>query len=376
MTILSDDEISRYSRHIILTEFGVKGQEALKKSSVLLVGAGGLGSPMALYLAAAGVGRIGIVDFDVVDDSNLQRQIIHGVSTLGQKKLDSAFKRLRDLNPHIELIGHDLHLNSTNARDLFKDYDVIADGTDNFPTRYLINDACVLLNKPNVYASIFRFEGQITIFNYNNGPCYRCLYSEPPPPGLVPSCAQGGVLGVLPGVVGSLQANEVIKVLTGVGRNLSGRLLMYDALAMRFKELSVRKDPNCQICSSKPSIRSLIDYDQFCGVINPSDAVVIEEISADEFNRTITQDNSVVVLDVREDGVNPISASVYNHIPFSRLADHMDSLDRNGRYVVVCQNGFQSEKAARLMLKHQFKHVTLVTGGLNALTDVANKAFK
>ncbi|MEM6731686.1 MAG: ubiquitin-like small modifier protein 1, partial [Myxococcota bacterium] len=263
---LSPDEIARYSRHLILPEFGMEGQKKLKNSSVLLVGTGGLGSPAAMYLAAAGVGRIGLVDYDVVDSSNLQRQIVHGESTVGQKKVDSAEQRLKDLNPHIVITKHDTLISSENALDIIKDYDVVADGTDNFPTRYLINDACVMLGKPNVYASIFRFEGQLTVFNYEDGPCYRCLYPEPPPPGLVPSCAEGGVIGVLPGIMGTLQANEVIKVLTGIGETMKGRLLTFDALTMKFRELKLRHDHECVVCGDEPSVTELIDYVQFCGV--------------------------------------------------------------------------------------------------------------
>ena len=262
---LSQEEVYRYNRHLILPEFGIKGQQKLKKSSVLVVGAGGLGSPVLLYLVAAGVGRIGIVDFDVVDSSNLQRQILHGTSTVGKSKLDSAFQKLRDLNPEVKFDLINDRLTAENALEIFKNYDVVADGTDNFPTRYLVNDACVLTNKPNVYASIFRFDGQISVFNYQDGPCYRCIYSEPPPPGLVPSCAEGGVLGVLPGVVGSIQANETIKVLTGIGTPAKGRLLMYDAFNLKFKELKLRKDINCKVCSDNPEVTELIDYEFFCG---------------------------------------------------------------------------------------------------------------
>lgn len=263
---LSNDELQRYARHIILPEVGREGQEKLKASSVLCVGAGGLGSPMAMYLAAAGVGRIGIVDFDVVDSSNLQRQIIHGTASVGKRKVESAKARLLDLNPHVKVEIHEVALSSENALDIVKQYDVVADGTDNFPTRYLVNDACVLAGKPNIYASIFRFDGQATVFAYEDGPCYRCLYPEPPPPGMVPSCAEGGVIGVLPGVVGCIQALETIKVLLKIGEPLKGRLLVFDALSMKWRELKIRKDPKCPICGPNRTIHKLIDYYQFCGV--------------------------------------------------------------------------------------------------------------
>lgn len=277
---LSNEELQRYARHIILPEFGREGQEKLKRSSVLCVGAGGLGSPLALYLAAAGVGRIGIVDFDVVDRSNLQRQIIHGTSTVGERKVISARNRIKDLNPHVEVEIHEVALSSQNAREIVRNYDVVADGTDNFPTRYLVNDACVLEGKVNAYASIFRFDGQCTVFGMKDGPCYRCLYPDPPPPGMVPSCAEGGVLGVLPGIVGCLQALETLKVLSGIGETLKGRLLVFDALGMKFRELKVRKDPECPICGPKRSIHQLIDYHQFCGVPTDEEARKAKEAEA------------------------------------------------------------------------------------------------
>lgn len=267
-TTLSSDELKRYARHLILPEFGKAGQEKLKASKVLCVGAGGLGSPMAMYLAAAGVGTIGIVDFDVVDVSNLQRQIIHGQGTIGERKVVSAANRLKDLNPHVHVRIHETALSSANAREIISEYDVVADGTDNFPTRYLVNDACVLEGKVNVYASIFRFDGQATVFGLKDGPCYRCLYPDPPPPGMVPSCAEGGVLGVLPGIMGTLQALEVIKVLTGIGEPLKGRLQVFDALTFKFRELKIRKDPKCPICGEHRTIHELIDYNQFCGIPN------------------------------------------------------------------------------------------------------------
>src|SRR5881227_595878 len=263
---LSKDEILRYSRHLIIPEVGMEGQQKLKAAKVLLIGAGGLGAPLGLYLTAAGIGRIGLVDFDVVDFTNLQRQVIHGTSDVGRKKLDSAADRMHEINPFVQIDKHEVALSSENALDILKDYDIVADGTDNFPTRYLVNDACVLLGKPNVYGSIFRFEGQVTVFAYEGGPCYRCLYPEPPPPGLVPSCAEGGVLGILPGTIGLMQATEAVKLILGIGEPLVGRLILYDALAMKFRELKLRRNPECPVCGDHPTITKLIDYQEFCGI--------------------------------------------------------------------------------------------------------------
>src|SRR3984885_9436971 len=263
---LSQEEILRYSRHLIMPEVGIEGQLKLKNASVLLVGTGGLGAPAALYLAAAGIGRIGLVDFDVVDYTNLQRQVIHGTKDVGKPKIDSAIETMQDINPFVKLDRHEVALSSENALDILKDYDYIVDGTDNFPTRYLVNDACVLLKKPNIYGSIFRFEGQATVFAYPGGPCYRCLYPEPPPPGLVPSCAEGGVLGILPGIIGLVQATETVKLILGIGDTLVGRLMLYDALGMKFREMKLRRDPDCPVCGDHPTVKALIDYVQFCGV--------------------------------------------------------------------------------------------------------------
>src|ERR1700680_3104826 len=279
-TALSNDEILRYSRHLIIPEVGMEGQQKLKAAKVLLVGAGGLGAPLGLYLAAAGMGRIGIVDFDVVDFTNLQRQVIHTTKDVGRKKLDSAAEKMQGINPHLKVVKHEVALSSENALDILKDYDLVVDGTDNFPTRYLGNDACVLLGKPNVYGSIFRFEGQATVFAYQGGPCCRCLYPEPPPPGLVPSCAEGGVLGILPGTIGLIQATETVKLILGIGEPLVGRLLLYDALAMRFRELKLRRNTECPVCGDHPSIHELIDYHQFCGVPNPSEVAPVAEQQA------------------------------------------------------------------------------------------------
>src|SRR5579871_2648646 len=298
---LSKEEILRYSRHLIMPEVGMEGQLKLKSAKVALIGTGGLGAPLGMYLAAAGIGRIGLVDFDVVDFTNLQRQVIHGTKDVGKKKLDSAAETMLDINPYVEIDRHEVALTSENALDILKDYDIVVDGTDNFPTRYLVNDACVLLKKPNVYGSIFRFEGQATVFAYEGGPCYRCLYPEPPPPGLVPSCAEGGVLGILPGIVGSIQAMETIKLILGIGESLVGRLLLYDALAMRFREVRLRKNPDCPVCGAHPTVTKLIDYHQFCGVPQQQEAQVFEgDIDPVEVKAKIDRGDSFVLIDVRE----------------------------------------------------------------------------
>src|SRR6201997_1918192 len=300
---LTTDDLSRYSRHLILPEVGMEGQRKLKAASVLCVGTGGLGSPLALYLAAAGIGTLGLVDFDVVDASNLQRQIIHSTKDIGRKKLDSAAEKLTALNPAINIVKHETMLSSANALNILKDYDIVADGTDNFPTRYLVNDACVLLGKPNVYGSIFRFEGQARVFATEEGPCYRCLYPEPPPPGLVPSCAEGGVLGILPGLVGVMQATEVIKLILGVGEPLIGRLLLVDALNMRFRELKLRKNPECPVCGDNPTVTELIDYNQFCGIrgeqVDAPVSAKIPEIQVEDLKRRRDAGDDIYVLDVR-----------------------------------------------------------------------------
>src|SRR5450830_1041520 len=308
---LTREEFQRYSRHLIMPEVGLDGQKKLKAARVLCVGAGGLGSPLALYLAAAGVGTLGLVDFDVVDVSNLQRQILYGTKDVGRPKLESAAERLKDVNPNVKVVPHEVRLSSDNALNLFRDYDVIADGTDNFPTRYLVNDACVLLGKPNAYGSIFRFEGQASVFGAKNGPCYRCLYPEPPPPGLVPSCAEGGVLGVLPGIIGTIQAMETIKLILGIGEPLVGRFLIFDALRMKFRELKLQKDPDCPVCGTHPTVTTLIDYDQFCGVqpavpepletTTPTTAQASPlEISAVDLKARIDRGDDLLVVDVRE----------------------------------------------------------------------------
>ncbi len=367
-TQLSHEEIRRYSRHLIMPEVGMDGQRKLKEASVLCVGAGGLGSPLLLYLAAAGVGHIGLVEFDVVDESNLQRQIIHGTSTLGKSKMESAKRRLLDLNPLIEITGYEEPLTSANAMGIIPYYDVVADGTDNFQTRYLTNDACVMLGKPNVYGSIFRFEGQASVFYAKEGPCYRCLFPEPPPPGLVPSCAEGGVLGVLPGVIGTIQATEAVKLIIGQGEPLIGRLLLYDALEMSFTTLKLRKNPDCVICSDHPTITQLIDYDQFCGVV-PHDVEAERglEITVKDLKRRLDEDGKdLVVLDVRESHEWEIS-----HLDFARLIpkgdlpDHLSELDQTKEYVLHCKSGVRSLEAARLMKSAGFR-VKSLRGGINA----------
>src|SRR5215204_2062304 len=354
---LSNDEVQRYSRHLIMPEVGVDGQEKLKKGSVLCIGAGGLGSPAALYLAAAGVGTIGIVDFDVVDFSNLQRQVIHGTSDVGRSKLASAKDRLLELNPHIRIETYETALSSKNALELFKPYDVILDGTDNFPTRYLTNDACVLLGKPNAYGSIFRFEGQASVFATKDGPCYRCLYPEPPPPGLVPSCAEGGVFGVLPGIIGVIQATETIKLILGAGEPLIGRFLIYDALRMRFRELKLRKDADCPVCGTHPTVTKLIDYEQFCGVAPHQVAAAaapvtsMDALSSLELKAELDRGDEVVIIDVREPQefqINRLPGSIL--IPLGDLAKRYVELDPNANIVTQCKSGMRSAKAQEFLL--------------------------
>jgi adenylyltransferase/sulfurtransferase len=377
---LSNEEVQRYSRHLIMPEVGVDGQRRLKAASVLCIGAGGLGSPAALYLAAAGVGRIGLVDFDVVDFSNLQRQIIHGTPDVGKAKLESARARLEALNPEIAIETHEARLSSANALDLFAGYDVILDGTDNFPTRYLVNDACVLLRKPNAYGSIFRFEGQASVFAVEGGPCYRCLYPEPPPPGLVPSCAEGGVLGVLPGIVGTIQATEAIKLILGVGSPLVGRLLLYDALDMRFRELKLRRDPACPVCGDRPTVDRLIDYEQFCGVApsasRGASADVLppeREISVVELKAARDRRDPVFVLDVREPQefqICRIAGSTL--IPLGELPARLAELPQGPdapEIVVHCKSGVRSAKAVRLLAGRGFDRVRNLKGGILAWID-------
>jgi adenylyltransferase/sulfurtransferase len=367
---LSQEEIKRYSRHLIMPEVGMDGQRRLKASSVLCIGAGGLGSPAAMYLAAAGVGRIGIVDFDVVDFSNLQRQLLHGTPDVGRSKLESAKSRLLALNPNIQIDTYETALSSENALELFAPYDVILDGTDNFPTRYLVNDACVLSGKPNAYGSIFRFEGQASVFAIKNGPCYRCLYPEPPPPGLVPSCAEGGVLGVLPGIVGVIQATEAIKLMLGIGEPLIGRFLIYDALKMRFRELKLRKDPECPVCGTTPTVTKLIDYEQFCG-IRPEPQVQTEvpvnewEITPVELKQRLDAGDDLFILDVREPNeyqINRIQGSTL--IPLGEIPRRHQELDRDREIVVHCKMGGRSAKAVDYLRTVGFAKVKNLRGGI------------
>jgi len=369
---LNAEEIKRYSRHLIMPEVGVDGQKKLKAGSVLCIGAGGLGSPAAMYLAAAGVGRIGIVDFDVVDFSNLQRQLLHGTSDVGRSKLESAKDRLRDLNPHIEIDTYETTVSSENALDLFKPYDVILDGTDNFPTRYLVNDACVLTGKPNAYGSIFRFEGQASVFATKEGPCYRCLYPEPPPPGLVPSCAEGGVLGVLPGIIGVIQATEAIKLILGIGEPLIGRFLIYDALKMRFRELKLRKDPDCPVCGTHPTVTKLIDYEQFCGIRpepaaaqQPGAAVNEWETTSVDLKKRVDAGDDVFILDVREPNeyqICRIPGSVL--IPLGELPRRYAELPTDKDIVAHCKMGGRSAKATEFLQSVGFKRVKNLKGGI------------
>jgi sulfur-carrier protein adenylyltransferase/sulfurtransferase len=361
---LSRAEVYRYSRHLILPEVGVEGQQRLKESNVLLVGAGGLGSPTALYLAAAGVGHLGIVDFDVVDESNLQRQVLHGTKDVGRPKLDSARARIADINPHVDVTSYEARLTSDNALDILRGYDVVIDGTDNFATRYLTNDACVLLGIPNVYGSIFRFEGQVSVFATAEGPCYRCLFREPPPPGLVPSCAEGGVLGVLPGTIGTLQATEALKLLLGIGEPLIGRLLLYDALQARFRTVNLRKDPACPACGTH-EIRTLIDYDAFCGVEPRMDDSEIPEITPAELAARLQRNEALDLIDVREPFEWEIARiSAARLVPLATLAGAYASLDPERDLVVHCKSGKRSANAVRQLRAAGFRRVWNLAGGI------------
>ena len=366
---LSKDEILRYSRHLIMPEVAMEGQLKLKQAKVLCIGAGGLGTPLALYLAAAGVGTLGMVDFDVVDYTNLQRQIIHDTDDVGRPKLDSARDTIRDINPNVEVIPYETRLTSENALDIFRDYDIVADGTDNFPTRYLVNDACVLLGKPNVYGSIFRFEGQASVFHAPEGPCYRCLYPEPPPPGLVPSCAEGGVLGVLPGIVGSLQALETIKLIIGKGDPLIGRLLLFDALHLKFRELKLRKNPECPVCGTHPTITKLIDYEEFCGIRGEEyePETNVPEIAVTEVKKMIDENRPFVLVDVRE----PHEYEICNIpgsklIPLGEVPKRMHELNTADQIVVLCRSGYRSAKAVEFLMQAGFRRIHNMQGGVLA----------
>ncbi|HMG02594.1 MAG TPA: molybdopterin-synthase adenylyltransferase MoeB [Edaphobacter sp.] len=385
---LSNEEIARYSRHLILPEVGMEGQQKLKAAKVLCVGTGGLGAPMALYLAAAGVGTIGLIDFDVVDESNLQRQIIHSQSTVGMLKVDSAELMLKGLNKNVNIVKHNTMLTSANALEIFKDYDVIADGTDNFQTRYLVNDACVLTGKPNAYGSIFRFEGQASVFATEEGPCYRCLYPEPPPPGLVPSCAEGGVLGILPGLVGVIQATEVIKLILGIGEPLIGRLLLVDALGMNFRTLKLRKNPDCPACGTHPTVTELIDYDQFCGIEKPTtvgplevsrdkavaDAPVVDgipQITVEQLKKKLDAKANIFVLDVREPHEYPIANLGAPLIPVGTIESRINEIadHKNDEVIVHCRSGARSQKAALALKAAGFTNVHNLTGGILAWAE-------
>ncbi len=370
-TALSQEELLRYSRHLILPEVGMEGQLKLKNAKVVLIGAGGLGAPLGLYLTAAGVGRIGIVDFDKVDVSNLQRQVIHGTSDIGRSKLDSAEESMREINPGVRIDRYETALSSQNALEILRDYDLVIDGTDNFPTRYLVNDACVLLRKPNVYGSVFRFEGQATVFAYPGGPCYRCLYPEPPPPGLVPSCAEGGVLGILPGLVGMVQATEAVKLILGAGNLLVGRLLLYDALAMRFREVRVRRDPECPVCGDRPTIRELIDYDEFCGVPHAAAAVSLApQIEVTELHAKMKRGERFTLIDVREPWEYAICRIPGSRlIPLRELPQRVTELDPAEEIVVHCRTGARSAKAADFLTKAGFASVRNLAGGISAWSE-------
>jgi adenylyltransferase/sulfurtransferase len=369
---LSRDEVLRYSRHLIMPEVGMDGQLKLKQARVLMIGAGGLGAPLGLYLAAAGVGHLGIVDFDVVDFTNLQRQVTFSTTDVGRPKSEAAKERLAAMNPAIEITTHETRLTSENALDLFKDYDIIVDGTDNFPTRYLVNDACVLLGKPNVYGSIFRVEGQVSIFGGPDGPCYRCLYPEPPPPGLVPSCAEGGVLGVLPGIVGSLQAVETIKLILGAGDPLIGRLLLFDALGMKFRELKLKKNPDCPLCGANRTITKLIDYEEFCGIRGeeaPAAVTTVPEMTPRELKQRLDRGDDLFVLDVREPHEYQICNINGYLLPLGDLPRRVNELDSSREIVAHCRSGKRSADAAEFLRKAGFRKIWNLKGGILAWAD-------
>ncbi len=364
---LTNEEILRYSRHLIMPEVGMEGQLKLKAARVLLIGSGGLGAPLGLYLTAAGVGHLGLVDFDVVDFTNLQRQVTFGTSDVGQPKTEAARRRLSNLNPDVQITTYETKLTSANALDLFKDYDIVVDGTDNFPTRYLVNDACILLGKPNVYGSIFRFEGQVTVFGMPDGPCYRCLYPEPPPPGLVPSCAEGGVLGVLPGIIGSLQALETIKLIIGRGESLAGRLVLFDALALKFRELRLRKNSHCPMCSSHRTIHQLIDYNEFCGIRGEEEAesnLEVPEITARELKERLDRGEDVFILDVREPHEYQICNLKGHLIPLGELPKRVHELDSAREIVAHCKSGKRSAQAVDFLRQAGFRKIYNLRGGI------------
>jgi adenylyltransferase/sulfurtransferase len=370
----SQNEIQRYSRHLIMPEVGMTGQKKLKSASILLIGAGGLGSPLGLYLAAAGIGRLGLVDFDVVDHSNLQRQVLHTTADVGRPKLQSAAEHLQAINPEVALDLYETHISSANAMELMEPYDIVIDGTDNFPTRYLVNDACVLLGKPNVYGSIFRFDGQASVFHPPHGPCYRCLFPEPPPPGMVPSCAEGGVLGILPGTIGVIQATEAVKLILGTGKSLIGRLMIYDALDMTFREMKIRRNPECPLCGENPTIKELIDYEQFCGIPSQQEDTSLSEpnweISVSDLHAQIQGDPKPFILDVR----NPVEYEICKLpesvlIPLSQLPQRTGELDPNQEIIVHCKTGQRSAQAVEFLREAGFQKVKNLLGGIEAWAE-------
>ena len=370
---LNNEEIRRYSRHLILPEVGLAGQKKIKATSVLCIGAGGLGSPIAMYLAAAGIGKIGIVDFDTVDYSNLQRQILHTDADVGRSKAESAKETIHGINPNVEVVIHNTRISSENALDLIRPYDIVVDGTDNFPTRYLTNDACVLLKKPNVYGSIFRFEGQASVFApHLGGPCYRCLYPEPPPPGMVPSCAEGGVLGVLPGIIGCIQTTEILKLALGKGTPLTGRLVLFNALDMKFRELKLRRDPACPICGDHPTIKELIDYETFCGIVpEPENQGNPDEVTVQDMKKALDNPSlNIKVVDVREEDEYEIAkVAGVPLLPLSQLNERFTELDPNQQYYLHCKAGVLSLKALNFLRQQGFKYVKSVKGGITAWSD-------
>lgn len=374
---LSPDQLQRFARHLTLPEFGLEGQRKLAGTRVLLVGAGGLGSPAALYLAAAGVGTLGIVDDDVVDISNLQRQVLHGTSTLGRSKVDSARDRIHDLNPDVAVERHDERLNRANAREVITGYDVVIDGSDNFPTRYLVNDACVLERKPLVYGSIYRFEGQLSLFVTPGGPCYRCLFAEPPAPELVPSCADAGVLGVLPGIIGTLQALEAIKWITGIGTSMAGRLLLFDALKLTFREIAVRRDPSCSACGDHPSVTELVDYEAFCGVTSFGNAGDAVEVEPHALKRELEAGGAPLLLDVREPwefDIAHLEGSTL--VPLGELAGRLGQLERTDGIVTVCHHGMRAATAAALLRRAGFSRVRTLAGGVDAWAEAIDPTMR
>jgi adenylyltransferase/sulfurtransferase len=369
---LSNEEILRYSRHLVLPDVGIDGQRRLKAASVLCVGAGGLGSPLIMYLAAAGVGRLGLVDFDIVDVTNLQRQIIHATADVGRAKLASAAEKVRAINPHVDVRAYETRLTSANALELVRGFDVVVDGTDNFATRYLVNDACVLSGKPNVYGSVFRFEGQVSVFGVRDGPCYRCLYPEPPPPGAVPSCAEGGVLGILPGLVGVMQATEAVKLVLGRGEPLVGRLLLVDALGMRFRELRLSKDPACPLCGPRPTITGLIDYEAFCGVRGEEETLApseVPEVTAEELKRELDEGRDVLILDVREPYEHQICNLGGQLVPLGELPRRVQELDATRDIVAICRVGVRSAQAVSFLRGAGFARVRNLVGGIRAWAE-------